>query len=86
MTEDLQHALDDFYETHFPKEDGEDGEDGQKQYGWLERSFPKKGDIKVSSGSTYEFRDMDDDFVRKINLLQMQGTGKSDAWAHISLD
>jgi hypothetical protein len=79
MTDELQTELDEFYEAHFPKvADGE--------YGWLERSFPNKDDIKVSSGSTYEFRNLDDPFVRALNRLQMLGVGKKDAWAHISLD
>jgi hypothetical protein len=85
MTDELQQELHDFYEAHFPKEDGEE-EGEEKKYGWLKRSFPNEGDIKVSSGSTYEFRNLDDDFVRTLNRLQMLGVGKKDAWAHISLD
>jgi len=69
-------ALYDFYDDYFPRTDG------SEEWNWVERGLGKK--FYVSSGSTYELQDEDDEFVKRMNSLARQGTGKD--WAHISLD
>jgi hypothetical protein len=46
------------------------------EYEWLENVFDKPNGIRVSSGGTYEFRNMDDRFVAAMNWLRMCGAGK----------
>jgi hypothetical protein len=74
----FKQALYDFYNAHFPPlEQGEN-----PTWDWIEKDLGKK--INVSSGSTYELQDEDNDFIKWMNWIARKGTKKS--WAHISLD
>jgi hypothetical protein len=79
----LGKELKQFYKDYFELRDPKDPRSG---YWWKEYDFIKPGGNTVSGGSTYEFVDFEDQFVRKMHEIQLKGTRDGTTKAHISLD
>jgi hypothetical protein len=80
---DLKTELEKFYEDYFELRDPANPSNG---YWWKEVTFNKPGGNTVSSGSTYQFEDLDDPFVKAMHEIQLKGSKDGESLAHISLD
>jgi hypothetical protein len=83
LKDGLETELQKFYDDYF---DLKDPDDPSRGYHWKEVTFNKRGGNTVSSGSTYQFVDLEDPFVKAMHEIQLKGSKEGDSWAHISLD